>query len=394
MPDTSFVPDLSDPFVAAAVELRDIFDKDAVERDKLGGRPTEQIRLLKQSGLPSAQIPKRYGGKGAPWLSVLRVVREFARTDGSIAHLYGYHHLPLNAVVFRGTDEQKEALLTRSAAENWVWGNSGNAMSKTSNGRRNGKGWILNGFRPFSSGSHIADYLQVAWEDGEHRLAAAIPADRAGIVIADDWDGVGQRQTGSGKVTFRDVHVGDDEVIGSPAVPLTPFQTLTSLFQQAVLLNIFVGSAQGALTEGRDYTVTTSRPWVYSGFEKHTDDPFVQRNYGDMYIRTLAAAELADKAAVTLDAAYYRGEALTEQERGLAAIDLATANVYAGEIGLSVSSGIFDVMGSRSATKANGYDRFWRNVRTHTLHNPAEYKKRTIGTWLLTGEFPVGGLYR
>ncbi len=88
------------------------------------------------------------------------------------------------------------------------------------------------------------------------------------------------------------------------------------------------------------------------------------------------------------------GEALTEVERGLAAIDLATANVYAGEIGLAVSSGIFEVMGSRSATKANGYDRFWRNVRTHTLHNPAEYKKRTIGTWLLTGEFPVGGLYR
>ena len=51
-------------------------------------------------------------------------------------------------------------------------------------------------------------------------------------------------------------------------------------------------------------------------------------------------------------------------------------------------------MGARSATNANGYDRFWRNVRTHTLHNPAEYKKRTVGTWLLTGEFPIPAMYR
>ncbi|MER8945647.1 acyl-CoA dehydrogenase family protein [Mesorhizobium sp. M0185] len=390
----TFSPDLSDPFVATAVELRDIFDRDAVARDKAGGRPLEQIRLLKESGLPSAQIPKHYGGKGASWLSVLRVVREFARTDGSLAHLYGYHHLPLNGVLFRGTDAQKDRLLTCSARENWVWGNSGNAMSKTSTARRNGRGWILSGFRPFSSGSHIADYIQVAWEDGQDRLVAAIPADREGIVVEDDWDGVGQRQTGSGKVTFKDVHVGDDELIGSPAVPLTPFQTLTSLFQQAVLLNLFVGSAQGALSEGRDYTVSQSRPWVYSGYEKHTDDPFVQRKYGDLYIRTLAAAELADIAACSLDAAYGQGEALTLEQRGQTAIDLATANVYAGQIGLDASSEVFEVMGARSATKANGYDRFWRNVRTHTLHNPAEYKKRTIGTWLLTGELPVGGLYR
>jgi alkylation response protein AidB-like acyl-CoA dehydrogenase len=390
----TFSPDLSDPFVATAVELRGIFDRDAVARDKAGGRPVEQIRLLKESGLPSAQIPKRYGGKGASWLSVLRVVREFARTDGSLAHLYGYHHLPLNGVLFRGTEAQKDQLLTRSARENWVWGNSGNAMSKTSTARRNGKGWILSGFRPFSSGSHIADYIQVAWEDGQDRLAAAIPADREGIVVEDDWDGVGQRQTGSGKVTFKDVHVDDDELIGSATVPLTPFQTLTSLFQQAVLLNLFVGSAQGALSEGRDYTISQSRPWVYSGYEKHTDDPSVQRKYGDLYIRTLAAAELADVAARSLDAAYGQGEALTLEQRGQTAIDLATANVYAGQIGLDASSEVFEVMGARSATKANGFDRFWRNVRTHTLHNPAEYKKRTIGTWLLTGEFPVGGLYR
>lgn len=391
----TFAPDLTDPLVAKAAELREIFNRDAVERDKRGGRPIEQIRLLKESGLPSAQIPLRYGGGGASWLSVLRAVREFARTDGSLAHLYGYHHLPLNTVLFRASEAQKENWLRASAAGNLVWSNSGNAMSKTSSGRRVDGGWIVNGSRPFSSGSHIADFIQVSFEnpDGQ-RLTAAVSATRAGIVIEDDWDGIGQRQTGSGTVTFRDLGIADDEFISSPDVALTPYSSLTSLMQQSVLLNIFVGTAQGALEEGRAYTTTVSRPWVYSGVERHSDDPWIRRQYGDLYIQTLAATELADKAARSLDEAYNRGPALTQDERGRAAIDIASANVYAGEAGLAVSSEIFEVMGARSAINANGFDRFWRNVRTHTLHNPAEYKKRTVGTWLLSGDFPVPAIYR
>lgn len=391
----SFNSDSSDPFVAKAIELRRAFHRDAVQRDKLGGRPTEQIRLLKQSGLPSAQIPVQYGGKGASWLSILRVVREFARTDGSLAHLFGYHHLPLNLVLFRGSNAQKDHLLRASAAGNLVWGNSGNAMSKTSSGRRTDKGWVVNGKRPFSSGSHIADYIQISFETAEgDRLTAAVPAKRDGIVIEDDWDGIGQRQTGSGTVSFHDLEIEDDELISSPTIPLTPYTSLTSLLQQSVLLNVFVGSAQGALEEGRTYTTTSSRPWIYSGVEKHEDDPWIKRQYGDLYIRTLAATELADKAARSLDEAFNQGPGLTHEDRGLAAIDIATANIYAGEIGLAVSSEIFEVMGARSATRDNGFDRFWRNVRTHTLHNPAEYKKRTIGTWLLTGELPTPAMYR
>jgi alkylation response protein AidB-like acyl-CoA dehydrogenase len=268
-------------------------------------------------------------------------------------------------------------------------------MSKTSSGRRIDNGWLINGKRPFSSGSHIADYIQISFENAEgERLTAAVPANRQGIIIEDDWDGIGQRQTGSGTVSFHDLQIADDELISSPAVPLTPYTSLISLLQQSVLLNVFVGSAQGALEEGRAYTKTSSRPWIYSGVDNHTDDPWIKRQYGDLYIRTLAATELADKAALSLDKAFNQGPGLTHEDRGAAAIDIATANLYAGEVGLSVSSEIFEVMGARSATTANGFDRFWRNVRTHTLHNPAEYKKRTLGTWLLTGEFPVPAMYR
>lgn len=67
---------------------------------------------------------------------------------------------------------------------------------------------------------------------------------------------------------------------------------------------------------------------------------------------TLAAAELADKAARSLDAAYARGPALTVEERVRAAIELATANAYGGEVGLAAPGGVFEAMGARSATRA------------------------------------------
>jgi len=398
MPSTYFDPfpsDSSDALLARAVALRPLLQADAVQRDKAGGRPVAQIALLKQQKLNAAAIASRYGGDGSSWVSILRVVRELARSDGSLAHLYGYQHLPLHTVLARGTDEQQERWFGQAAREQWLWSNSGNAMSRTSRAERVAGGWIIEGFRPFSSGSHVADVIQIAWEDTTGaRRTALIPAARAGIVIEDDWDGIGQTQTGSGTVTFHGVRVRDDEVLGDGTTPLSPFESMVSLLQQAVLANVFIGSAQGALDEAREYTITQSRPWIHSGVTRHIDDPWIQRSYGDLFIRTLAAIELADDAAAHLDRAYALGRALDAETRGRVSIDLAAANIYAGETALDVTEKIFELMGARSATRARGYDRFWRNVRTHTLHNPAEYKKRTIGAWLLRHAYAPLGAYR
>ncbi|KAF1042882.1 acyl-CoA dehydrogenase family protein [Xylophilus sp.] len=390
-----FEPDLSDSVVARAAALRASLQADAAARDLAGGRPTAQITQLRAIGLLSTWLPTAYGGEGSSWLSVLRAVRELARADGAIAHLYGYHHLNLHSVRARATPAQRDRWFTDSARAQWLWANSGNTLSPTSTARRDGDAWVLDGFRPFSSGTHVADRIVVSWENAEgQRTSAVVPADRAGVVIADDWDGIGQRQTGSGTVRFEGVRIADDEVFLRPGAPLTPFASLIPQLQQSVLLNVFVGSAQGALDEGSAYTRAESRPWIHSGVERHVDDPWVQRKYGELAIRTLAATELADAAARSLDAAYAEGDALTPQQRGALAIEVAAANVYAGEAGLAVSEQVFEVTGARSATRARGYDRFWRNVRTHTLHNPAEYKKRSVGHWFLSGDFPEPGVYR
>ncbi|MGY8707433.1 acyl-CoA dehydrogenase family protein [Bradyrhizobium sp. 18BD] len=386
----SFDLDTSNPYFAKAVDLREIFARDAAERDRAGGKPLEQLAHLKASGLLNLLIPQEFGGSGERWSTALKIVREFAKVDGALGHLYGYHFGSQHAAHLRGTQEQAADIFRRSAAGNWFWGNTANSFSKSLFGRKDSEGVVLDGFRPFTSGSHIADYLQVAWEDHDTNVRgfAAIPASREGIRIENDWDGFGQRQTGSGRVTYTGVRVHRGEVLDHKPDGGRPYQTITPFLQQSTLLNVFIGSAQGALITARDYTRDKSRPWIHSGVEKHTDDPWIRRVYGELYTRVKAATLLADEAAATLDRVWSRGRDLTAQERGEASVVIAGANVHAGEVALDVTSRIFEVMGARSATIANGYDRFWRNVRIHTLHNPAEYKTRNVGNWFLTGAHP------
>ena len=55
---------------------------------------------------------------------------------------------------------------------------------------------------------------------------------------------------------------------------------------------------------------------------------------------------------------------------------------------VEVSSQIFELTGAGSTSSRFGLDRFWRNARVHTLHDPIDYKLRDLGRHALTSAFP------
>lgn len=67
---------------------------------------------------------------------------------------------------------------------------------------------------------------------------------------------------------------------------------------------------------------------------------------------------------------------------------VASVKVVATDTGLRVTQGVFELTGARSSAKKVGLDRFWRDVRTHTLHDPVAYKEAELGRFVLTGEGP------
>jgi alkylation response protein AidB-like acyl-CoA dehydrogenase len=112
-------------------------------------------------------------------------------------------------------------------------------------------------------------------------------------------------------------------------------------------------------------------------------------HYGELWMQLKAAISLAEQAGQQVQAAWAKGEALTHQERGEVAIAVYTAKAFVTKIGLDITSRIFDVMGARSTAARYGFDRYWRDLRTFTLHDPVDYKLRDIGNWVLNQELPM-----
>ena len=80
--------------------------------------------------------------------------------------------------------------------------------------------------------------------------------------------------------------------------------------------------------------------------------------------------------------------AITAQRRGELAVEVASVKVVTTDTGLDVTAGLFELLGARATGRKYGFDRFWRDVRTHTLHDPVAYKKREVGRWHVLGEIP------
>lgn len=179
----------------------------------------------------------------------------------------------------------------------------------------------------------------------------------------------------------------------------TPWASLLLPTIQLVFSNFYLGIALGSLDFAAKYTVETTRPWPYGGDnkEKSTDEFYILERYGDFHAHLAAAEALADKAGLTIAEIYNtksenRGS-LTARARGEVAERVAAVKVVTTDTALRVTSGVFEVTGARTTSRKVSLDRFWRDVRTHTLHDPVAYKKRELGRYKLLNEVPEATWY-
>ncbi|MET0334515.1 MAG: acyl-CoA dehydrogenase family protein [Rhizobacter sp.] len=370
--------------------LAKAFAATAVERDRAGGHAAHERELIRDSGLLTLTIPKAHGGQGGDWQTTYAALRRLAEVDSALAHLFGFHHLQLAGVRLYGTPDQQSRFLRDTVNERWFWGNALNPLDKRLRATEANGGYLLHGTKSFASGSVGSDQLTIsAWhEPTQSLLIGAVPTRRDGVSVQADWDAFGQKQTDSGNVEFDEVLIGHHEVLQAPGVKPTAKATVRSQVAQLVLVNLYLGIGLGAFNEARRYTREETKPWFASGVPAATDDPYVQRRYAELWLLLRPAIALADSAAQLLDHAVRRGDEVTERERGELAIAVAEAKVLAHRAGVEVSSQLFELTGARSTSARYGLDRFWRNVRVHTLHDPIDYKLRDIGRHVLNGVWP------
>lgn len=380
--------------LATVKQLAEQFSQTAAERDKAGGNPKLERDLIRQSGLLGLSIPQQYGGQGANWKTIFQTIQSIAQVDSSLAHVYGFHHLLIATVQLFAQPEQYSSWFEHTAHNNLFWGNTLNPLDqRTKVQQLTENDFIFHGDKSFCSGSIDSDILLCSgFNDAGKLLIAVIPTRREGVSFLGDWNNMGQRQTDSGTSHFEQVKIHKDELLLNPGPLSTPYSSLRPLIAQLIFVHLFLGVAEGAFDLARQ-TIQSQKAWSTSLAENAVNDPFTQKHFAEFYVQLESVRLLADKAIAALQTAWNIGEQLTAEQRGEVSIAIATAKIAATNSSLFITQNIFQVMGARATTAKLNLDRFWRNVRTQTLHDPIDYKYQEVGEWVLTGKVPDPSFY-
>ena len=380
--------------IEIAQKLAKTFAETAAERDKQGGNPKAERDLIRQSGLLGLSIPQVFGGQGADWKTIFKTIQTIAQVDSSLAHVYGFHHLLIATVQLFAQKEQYSTWFEQTTEQNLFWGNTLNPLDKRTTVQQiSADEYIFHGDKSFCSGSIDSDILLCSGFNAQNKLLiGVIPTERDGVSFLGNWNNMGQRQTDSGTSHFEQVKIHENELLLNPGPLSTPYSSLRPLIAQLIFVHLFLGVAEGAF-EVASETVQQQKAWSKSLVENAVNDPFTQKHFAEFYVQLEGIRLLANKAVETLQKAWDIGESLDAEQRGEVSIAIATAKIAATNTSLYITQNIFQVMGARATTAKLNLDRFWRNVRTQTLHDPIDYKYQEVGEWVLTGKVPEPSFY-
>lgn len=379
-----------------AEKLSAEFAAGAAERDAERRLPHDEVGALKRSGLLALSVPAEYGGIEAPSTVLAEVFRLLGHADPSLAQIPHTHFTFLEAVRLQGTDAQKR-LFYGYARDGALFANAQSErgphtidIDTTTLTPRPDGDYALCGRKFYSTGALFADWVVVraSLSDGTEPTAATpkalafIPRGTTGLDIVDDWDGMGQRTTASGTVTLDDVRVPAGQVV--PFSPIFSEPTVYGARAQLLHAALDVGIATGALAEGVRQAAR-ARPHFEAGVATATEDSTLVQVAGELTVTVRGAAALLAEAARRVDAAMADP---TDDSTAAASIAVAIAKVAAVRASLEATNGLFDLGGTRSASDSANLSRYWRDARTHTLHDPTRWKLQHIGRHTLSGTNP------
>lgn len=375
--------------IDTAHRLAAYFVTGAAKRDRERIWPVEQLDAFSQSGLWSINVPKAFGGPEVSYVTLARVIQIISAADPSLGQV-PQNHLGIVAAIRTTSDPEQQKLLFAEILKGTRFGN---AFSESGSKKAaefdtkfvdDGDQVIVNGRKFYATGALLAHLVPIVASDDQGRAWYAI-ADRSapGLTIIDDWSAIGQRTTLSGTVYIEDVRVPKTHLI--PAYKGYDRPTVDGAIFQIIHAAVDAGIAQAAITDAIEFIKTKSRPWVDSGLERNSDDPYVIQAIGELKLRLSATEALLEKAGRALDRAVLDLNAETVAE---AQIAVAESKVFSTELALDASSKLFELGGARASLAEYNFDRHWRNARTHTLHDPVRWKYAIIGNYALNGVKP------
>lgn len=359
--------------------------------DRSGAFPADGIEAVHAAGLLTATVAPEHGGAGLGIGGTARLLAALGEGDPSVAliaamtlliHLREAQrpHWPphLYREVLRASRE-RPTLLNAARVEPELGSPSRGGLPATI-ACRTATGWAISGRKRFVTGSDgLAYYLVWAGTDEPTpRIATfVVPADRPGVEIHREWDQLGLRASASHDVSFSDVEIPAENILGAVERGAKAQQDNRELAALGLTVAaLYVGVAQAA----------------QHAFHRFAHER-VPTNLGHPIARTDRFRDAAGEIEVSLSGARQLLYSVADQyDRGEdpGPTAASSARVLALRHAQSAVALATRLLGNPGLSRRGPLERHFRDIQFAAIHAPQDdIVLRQIGTAVLDAAAPT-----
>jgi acyl-CoA dehydrogenase len=193
-----------------------------------GEYPWEILEAGQEAGLVGKDLPEEYGGQGYDVYQMLAIAEEFYRADAGIGLTMMLASFGTNIVEAYGTDTQKDEYLRPIANGEQITGlavsepqTGSDLAGMTTNARKDGDEWVLNGEKFWVGNAVEADWLTLYAKTGEgddrhsNYSMFIVPTDSPGYDAEHIPEKMGFRASKQGHIYLDDCHIPEENLLGT-----------------------------------------------------------------------------------------------------------------------------------------------------------------------------------
>ena len=351
-----------------------------MEWDEASHFPIEIMPKLAEMGLLGIIFPEEYGGAGLGYTEYVIAIEELSRVDGSVGIIVAAHNSLCSNHIFKfGDEDQKKKYLTKLASGKAIgaWSLTEPEAGSDAGGTRTtavreGKFWVLNGAKTFTTNGHYADYcvaMAVTDKSKESHGISAFIVEKGtpGFKPGKKENKLGLRASDTSEVLFNDCRIPAENLLGEEGEGFTGSLKILDGGRISIAA-LGLGMAQGALDAATKYAKQRKQ------FGKTISEfQAIQFKLADMATDVEAARLLVYQAAW-----------LADQNKGRFTRESSMAKLFSSEVAVRVANECVQIHGGYGFIKDYPAEKFYRDVKLCTIgEGTSEIQKLVIARQLL-----------
>ncbi|CAL2049155.1 CBN-ACDH-10 protein [Caenorhabditis brenneri] len=377
---------------AAALKFsKDVLVPNAAKFDESGEFPWEIVRQAHSLGLMNPQIPEKYGGPGMTTLETALIVEALSYGCTGLQLGIMGPSLAIAPVYIAGNEEQKKKYLGALAAEPIIAsycvtepGAGSDVNGVKTKCEKKGDEYIINGSKAWiTGGGHAKWFFVLARSDSDPKTPAGkaftafiVDGDTPGITRGKKEKNMGQRCSDTRTITFEDVRVPAENVLGAPGAGFKVAMGAFDMTRPGVAAGA-LGLSWRCLDESAKYAL--QRKAFGTEIANHQA---VQFMLADMAVNLELARLITYKSAVDVD------------NKVRSSYNASIAKCFAADTANIAATNAVQIFGGNGFNSEYPVEKLMRDAKIYQIYEGTSQIQRIVISRMLLGHFAQNGTSR